>query len=172
MAATYPWEAMNSVLFPLLTLETPGRWVQLEKDNITDWVESNIGLLPEDKQQLFAADCVEQVLPFFESKYPGDFRPRLATRARRLFALGKMTSEGWKEAQASALAASREVTAKSNEGDLTCGPAAWVARAAKAPEAVNVSRACGWAQRSLQVVYESRRWQWDRLMQYLRGETP
>jgi hypothetical protein len=32
---------------------------------------------------LFAADCVEQVLPIFESAYPTDDRPRKAIEAAR-----------------------------------------------------------------------------------------
>jgi len=48
LAYLWPKEAMQSPLFPLLTLENPGRWIQLENNWLTRWIE-------EGKKQLSAA---------------------------------------------------------------------------------------------------------------------
>ena len=40
--------------------------------------------------QLWVADCAEHVLPFYESVYPGDNRPRRAIVAARAFANGEI----------------------------------------------------------------------------------
>lgn len=46
-------------------------------------------LFQPDKQilALFAADCAEHVLPFFETQQPGDVRPRIAIDACRQWAV-------------------------------------------------------------------------------------
>jgi len=51
---------------------------------------------------LWAADCAEHVLPYFEKEYPKDDRPRKAIEAGRAWAHGKLTVS---EARAAALAA-------------------------------------------------------------------
>jgi len=51
---------------------------------------------------LWAADCAEQVLPYFEKEYPKDKRPRKAIEAGRAWARGEITVS---EARAAALAA-------------------------------------------------------------------
>ncbi|NIO39568.1 MAG: hypothetical protein GTO41_04860, partial [Burkholderiales bacterium] len=45
--------------------------------------------------RLFAADCAESVLHYFESKYPDDDRPRKAIAAARGFARGEIDSAAW-----------------------------------------------------------------------------
>jgi len=45
----------------------------------------------EKTARLFAADCAEHVLHFFEEKYPGASRPRAAIQAARDFANGLIT---------------------------------------------------------------------------------
>ena len=51
---------------------------------------------------LWAADCAEHVLPYFEGKYPKDDRPRKALEAGRAWVRGEITMS---EARAAALAA-------------------------------------------------------------------
>lgn len=73
---------------------------------------------------LWAADCVEHVLPFFEKEQPYDDRPRIAIEAVRLWVQGKLkVSEARKFAFASHAAA----------------------REAKSPESIAAARAAGHA---------------------------
>jgi hypothetical protein len=51
---------------------------------------------------LWAADCAERVLPFFEERHPGDDRPRNAIEVGRAWARGGL---GIGEARAAAVAA-------------------------------------------------------------------
>ena len=51
---------------------------------------------------LWAADCAEHVLPYFEEKYPKDDRPRKAVEAGRAWVRGEIALS---EARAAALAA-------------------------------------------------------------------
>ena len=51
---------------------------------------------------LWAADCAEHVLPYFEEKYPKDDRPRKALEAARAWARGEIKTS---EARAAAFAA-------------------------------------------------------------------
>jgi immunity protein 5 of polymorphic toxin system len=51
---------------------------------------------------LWATDCAEHVLPYFEEKHPKDRRPRSAVEAGRAWARGEITTS---EARAAAFAA-------------------------------------------------------------------
>ncbi len=86
LAAQYPLEAMQSVLFPLLTLEAPERWAQLELDNAPEWARKATLRLANVPRDLLACDCLERALPIFENVWTKDERPRAALRARRYFA--------------------------------------------------------------------------------------
>ena len=70
---------------------------------------------------LWAADCAEQVLPFFEAKHPGDDRPRQAIAAGRAWARGEIRC-----GQARAAAVAAHAAARAAEE----GPARAAARAA------------------------------------------
>jgi len=73
---------------------------------------------------LWAAECAEHVLPFFEEKYPDDIRPREAIRTLREWVdTGKFSMPIIRRASLAAHAAAREV----KEGDNT---ARFAARAA------------------------------------------
>jgi len=54
---------------------------------------------------LFAADCADHVLKNFEDKYPEDKRPRLAIKAVRDYARGKITQKELKDAHSAAYSA-------------------------------------------------------------------
>lgn len=65
-----------------------------------------------DKQEqrslaLWAADCAEHVLPFFEKRYPADDRPRKAIEAARAWARGEITCGAARAAAVAAHAAAR-----------------------------------------------------------------
>ena len=103
----------------------------------------------ETTARLFAADCAERVLPTFEKMYPDDRRPRKAIEAARAFANGEIETAAqaaawdaaWDAAQAAAWDAAR----------AAAGAAEWAAvwDAARAAE---------------------RKWQVERLWQYLDGK--
>ncbi len=57
---------------------------------------------------LWAADCAEHVLPYFEEKYPGDDRPRKAIEAARAWTRGEIRVGEAREAAYTAHAAARD----------------------------------------------------------------
>jgi len=57
---------------------------------------------------LWAADCAEHVLPFFEEQYPEDDRPRKAIAAARAWARGEIKCGQARAAAVAAHAAARE----------------------------------------------------------------
>ena len=63
----------------------------------------------ERTARLFAADCAADVLPIFEQAHPGNAGPRMAIKAARAFANGKISAEeldaAWDAAGAAARAA-------------------------------------------------------------------
>jgi len=59
---------------------------------------------------LWAADCAERVLPYFEDKYPKDDRPRKAIEAGRAWVRGEMAMTEARAAAFAAHAAARDAT--------------------------------------------------------------
>ena len=57
---------------------------------------------------LWAADCAEHVLPYFEAQYPEDDRPRKALEAARAWARGELTMSKARHAALAAHAAARD----------------------------------------------------------------
>ena len=57
---------------------------------------------------LWAADCAEHVLPYFEEKYPKDDRPRKAIEAARAWVRGEILMMKGRAAASAAHAAARE----------------------------------------------------------------
>jgi hypothetical protein len=57
---------------------------------------------------LWATDCAEHVLPYFEEKYPNDNRPRDAVEAGRAWVRGEVATSGARAAALAAHAAARE----------------------------------------------------------------
>ena len=68
---------------------------------------------------LWAADCAERVLPYFEEKYPEDNRPRKALEAARAWARGEMALSDVRAAAFAAHAAARAAAAHT----AACGAA-------------------------------------------------
>ena len=198
LAKDYPLDAMVSVLYPLLTLESPERWTQLEEDNVEKWIELSCKKLAPFQAHLFAADCAERVLAIFEAEYPDDKRPREAIRVRRLFARGEVTAENWHAAWDAALYALEKAQEDGEErGDPSfsggIADAAWAIVSGAADEdhpfrvndtSVNANPTIASslaadarffaAQHDTCETEKSAefRWQWGRLRQYLRGEVP
>jgi hypothetical protein len=57
---------------------------------------------------LWATDCAEHVLPYFEEKYPNDNRPRDAVEAGHAWVHGEIATSGARAAALAAHAAARE----------------------------------------------------------------
>jgi len=82
---------------------------------------------------LWATDCAEHVLPYFEEKYPKDDRPRNAVEAGRAWARGEITVG---EARTAAVAARVADGAAARAAARATGHVAGTAhRAAHAPHA-------------------------------------
>ena len=77
---------------------------------------------------LWAADCAERALPFFEKEYPHDDRPRKAIQAARAWARGEITVGQARASAFAAHAAARD--AARNRHPAACAAAVAAARAA------------------------------------------
>jgi len=86
---------------------------------------------------LWAADCAEHILPYFEEKYPKDDRPRSAVEAGRAWARGEITVGEARTAAVAAHAAARDADqAAARTAARATGHAAGTAHmAAHAPHA-------------------------------------
>lgn len=80
---------------------------------------------------LWAADCAEHVLPYFEEVYPGDNRPREAVEAGRAWLRGERTTGEARGAAFAAHAAAREA-----KNAAACASARSAGQAASAAHAV------------------------------------
>ena len=115
---------------------------------------------------LWAADCAEQVLPYFEKKYPKDYRPRKAIEAARKWAKGKIMVGEARRAALSAHAAARNASqASARAAARSAGHAAATAHVAghaphAADYAVKAAETAG--------VTNEREWQYQRLPKHLQ----
>ena len=109
----------------------------------------------------WAADCAEHVLSKFESKYPGDDRPRKAIEAAR---------SGNTDAARSAADAARSAARSATYAAYSAADAAYsAANAADAAYSAAYSAANA-ADAAYSAVDAERGWQIERLGYYLRGE--
>src|SRR5919202_3039255 len=76
---------------------------------------------------LWAADCAEHVLHFFEQVRPSDDRPRRAIELARAWARGEITMTQARTAAFAANAAAREVSGAAKRAALAAGQAVAVA---------------------------------------------
>jgi len=128
---------------------------------------------------LWAADCAEHVLLYFEKEYPNDDRPRKAIEACREWAHTEMFKMAdVRKAALSAHAAAREV--KENNADATCFAARAAGQAmatAHVPQhafgaayyALKVVEAANSANAKVKIIKELN-WQSQRLPKNLRQE--
>jgi len=79
---------------------------------------------------LWAADCAEHVLHFFEEERPGDDRPRRAIDQARAWARGEITMTEARRAAFAAHAAAREASGAAKEAARAAGHAVAVAHMA------------------------------------------
>ena len=135
LAREHPIEAAKSTLSPLALLEEPGRWEELRRLYISDWIEGgmaqlggteSLSLLSLPAVYAFAADCAERALPLFENPeipghYSGDWRPRAAIQAARTFSAGQTTLSAFQAAANSAfwaqdVASTRSIVLRARPG--------------------------------------------------------
>jgi hypothetical protein len=115
---------------------------------------------------LWAADCAEHVLPYFEKERPKDDRPRKAIEAGRAWARGAIRVGEARKAALDAHAAARDVNqAAARAAARSAGHAAATAHVAghaphAADYAIKAAEAAG-------VAYE-REWQCQHLQKHLR----
>jgi hypothetical protein len=102
---------------------------------------------------LWATDCAEHVLPYFEEKYPKDNRPRNALEAGHAWVRGEVAMD---EARAAAFAAH----AAARDADQAAARAARAAGHAAATAAVPADSAA---------TAKERDWQYRRLPKHLRS---
>ena len=126
---------------------------------------------------LWATDCAEHVLPYFEEKYPKDNRPRNAVEAGRAWARGEIAMS---EARAAAIAA--HAAARAVDQAAARAPARAAAHAsATAHVAAHAAHAANYAVTAATAVAEvptdsaaatakERDWQYRRLPKHLRPE--
>ena len=139
----------------------------VESTDHDKWVARKVRLVSEtawDKRtaRLYAADCAEHVLHIYESKYPDDNRPRKAIETARGHANGETTEEE--------LAAARD--AARDAARAAAWAAAWDAARAAAWAAAwdaarDAARAAAWAAAWAAARDAERKWQSDRLAEYL-----
>lgn len=79
---------------------------------------------------VWAADCAQHVLHFFEQAQPGDDRPRRAIEQARAWVRGEITMTQARTAAGHAMGAARELSGPAREAAYAAGQAAAVAHVA------------------------------------------
>jgi len=79
---------------------------------------------------VWAADCAQHVLHFFEDRQPGDDRPRQAIELARAWARGEITMTQARNAAGHAMAAARVMSGAARNAAFAAGQAAAVAHVA------------------------------------------
>jgi Imm-5 like putative immunity protein len=79
---------------------------------------------------VWAADCAQHVLPFFEQVQPGDDRPRRAIEQAHAWVSGEITMTQARTAAGHAMGAARELSGAAREAAYAAGQAAAVAHVA------------------------------------------
>jgi hypothetical protein len=116
---------------------------------------------------VWAADCAEHVLPFFEQARPADDRPRKAIEQARAWARGEITMTQARTAAGHALGAARALSGAAREAAYAAGQAAAVAHVAAhelgaAAYAIRAARAA--ATENQRVEAGRRECQWQRAL--------
>jgi len=106
---------------------------------------------------LWATDCAEHVLPYFEGKYPKDNRPRDAVEAGRAWVRGEIVMS---EARAAACAAGH-AAATAHVAAHAAHAANYALTAARSPDAAVLTD-------SAAATARERDWQYRRLPKHLR----
>ena len=125
---------------------------------------------------LWATDCAEHVLPYFEEKYPKDNRPRNALEAGRAWVRGEIAMSEARAAAIAAHAAARDADqAAARAAARAAGHAAATAHVAShaahaANYAVKAAKSPDAAVPTDSAAAKERDWQYRRLPKHLRPE--
>ena len=122
---------------------------------------------------LWAAECAEHVLPFFEAVRPSDPRPREAVDQTRAWVRGEITMSQARTAAGAAQAAARELTGAARHAAYAAGQAAVVAHVAAhelgaAAYAIKAARAAATKGDDERAGRQECRWQRARLPEEIR----
>ena len=83
-------------------IETRGKVKRSDNKFCAEQIRFVRKVLNEYDIRVFACDCADHVLHFFEDKYPNDKRPREAIEAGRKFAKGEISAAAWAAARVAA----------------------------------------------------------------------
>src|SRR5690606_35636548 len=126
--------ALTGNQLPLQAGKHMGRRMILPKERDPRFITVRRGgtLLDEHHHLLamWAADCAEHVLPFFEQAQPGDDRPRRAIELARAWARGEIKMKQAHKMAFTANAAARDVSGAAKLAALAAGQAVAVAHVA------------------------------------------
>lgn len=118
---------------------------------------------------IWATDCAERALPYFEEKYSEDNRPREAIAAGRAWVLGKLEMVEARKAAFAAHAAARDVKQdkKACSAARACGHAAATAHVPSHATyaAIYAATAFRDATSSTGIVIKEREWQYKHLLE-------
>jgi hypothetical protein len=122
---------------------------------------------------LWAADCAQHVLPFFEAVQPDDDRPRQAIEQARAWACGEITMSQARAAGGHAMAAAHELRGAPRYAAYAAGQAAVVAHVAAhelgaAAYAIKAVRAAAPKGESESVGRRECQWQREQLPEAIR----
>ena len=116
---------------------------------------------------LWATDCAEHVLPYFEKKYSKDNRPRNAVESGRAWVRGEISTSEARAAASAAHAAARDADHAAARAARGAGHAAATAHvAARSKHAANYAVTV--ANDSAAAAAWERDWQYRRLPKHLR----
>jgi len=190
IARANPIEAQASILYPILTLEDPARWITMEEEQARYWMRDALRRLSAPLLRLFAADCAAHVLSIWEKQGYDDPRPRQAIAVSRAHARNQAADY---DLQVAHTAVSRAVhdspyVSFRDNAFLAAYHAGEAAEAAARVTAVMLYVASDAARAAQKAVYEESKkhtqdskkfgeaetaeltWQWRRIVEYLRGD--
>lgn len=135
------------------------------------------GILQDADHRLlavWAADCAEHVLHFFEEMYPSDLRPREAIQQARAWSRGEIIMAQARKAAFAAHAAARDASGAAKEAARAAGHAVAVAHMADhelgaAAYAIRAARAAVDSSMQKEAGHRECRWQRDQLPDTIRG---
>lgn len=122
---------------------------------------------------IWAADCAEHVLPFFEQVQPNDDRPRRAIEQIRAWTHGEITMTQARTAAGHAMGAARALSGAARESAYAAGQAAAVAHVAAhelgaAAYAIRAARAAAHKDGRMEAGRIECQWQRERLPDEIR----
>jgi hypothetical protein len=84
LAATYPLEALQNPSLPMYALQEPSwAWARLEAVQSEAWIFKFLHKGYKDYQQVWAAECLERVLPFYTEHCPTEGSIPLVVQLRK-----------------------------------------------------------------------------------------